>query len=185
MSVIRSWYVHLPEDVQAGVKKFIGLAREPSDEQLAEAVDLAEKDFCFDIAGLTGPLRDKVEAAIRDLALAMKAADPRHRFLRNNDGQKIHPRLRRFYDEREHVAHQNRALEGLRYRPYPLYVDFDDIAWLRNPDSTAATIGAQHVPWANLAEKPGGDNSECYAHLVIDPVSTVVLWSSPRETPSG
>jgi hypothetical protein len=183
VSIVRTWFDSLDDDLRAGVMELIGLEREPSDEQIAEVVDIAATEWRFEAAGLGPPLRERLQAAIAALEEGLRAADPRHRFLRENEGREMHPTLVAFYETGEHARHQHCALTDLRYAPFPLYVDYDDIAWLRNPDFTVEKIGPAFVPWANLAERAGGDNSECYAHLAIDPATTKVYLLEPSGNP--
>jgi hypothetical protein len=181
MSTVRRWYEELDEPTAALVGQLV-YDEYPDDEQLEEAVDLAE-GYQIDALGLDADDRAKLEAAIAELAKRLHADDPRHRFLRMYDELELAERLQRFYREGEHAGYQHGALEGTEYAPYPLYVDFDAISQLMNPDFTGEMIGEQYIEFANLLAEPDGEPDDCYAHLAIDPQTTMVYLMEPSGNP--
>jgi hypothetical protein len=180
MSTVRNWYEQLSQEVAALVRQLVA-ADDPSDEQLEEAPDLT-KDYTIDALGLSDDDRTKLEAAVTDLEARMQKDDPRHRFLKDNDGIEIAERLRRFYEDKENEKFQHAALE-VDYAEDPLYVDFDNLALLMNPDFTGEMIGEQYLEFADLKYSPGEDPGECYAHLAIDPMQTTVYLLEPSGDP--
>ncbi len=155
----------------------------PDDEQLAELPELPS--WSMDAAGIGGDDAERLTAAIEVLAARMHAADPRHRFIRENTEVELAPRLVAFYEQSEHENYQHKCLRDTNYAPYPLHVDFDVIADLCNPDFTGETIGDDYLEWANLIEnvESDPDGTECYAHLAIHPTSTQVYLMEPSGAP--
>jgi len=155
----------------------------PDDEQLAELPELPS--WSMDAAGISGDDAERLTAAIEILASRLHAADPRHYFIRTNVDVELAPRLAAFYKGNEHTKYQHQCLRDTNYAPYPLYVDFDLIADLCNPDFTGEAIGDDYLEWANLIEdvESDVDGTECYAHLAIHPTSTHVYLMEPSGAP--
>lgn len=180
MSIVRDWYENLAVDVIELVDQLVGGGS--TDEQLEEVVDMAE-GYGIDAMGLDDEDRAKLEDAIAELEQRITAADPRHKFVRMHDEIELCERLQRFYATGEHATYQHRHLSDTAYAGYPLYVDFDAIATLGNPDFTGQTIGDHYVEFANLLEAPDGAPDDCYAHLAIDPATTKIYLMEPSGDP--
>ncbi len=180
MSDIRQWYDALPPDVAGLVRSLVAVA-EPTDEQLAEAPDIAE-GYAIEAMELDDEARRRLVAAIDDLQQRMQQTDPRHRFLREHADAAMADRLRGFYEDEEYAQYQHAQLVAA-YASKPLFVDFDMIADLINPDFTAESIGAQYVEFADLKYAPDEAPGECSAHLAIDPETTTVYLLEPSGSP--
>ena len=179
MSVVRDWYDALAKEEAELVRQLVA-AEEPSDEQLEEATDLVE-DYTIDAMGLDDSDREKLEAAVAELAKRLHQADPRHRFLRDNDDVALAPRLQQFYQSGEYQRYQHKQVEAAYAES--LHVDFDGLAMLINPDFTGESIGEQYVEFADLKYSPDEAPGECYAHLTIDPQTTMVYLVEPSGEP--
>lgn len=175
------WYRSLNPKISGYVNEILHLEA-PSAHQLEEVPELA-RDFGIEMLELDDADREELEAAVEELERLMVEADPRPKFLRMNDDVELAPRLREFYEGGDHARQQHRFLEGTAYAPYRLYVDFDQIGSLINPDFLDETIGEQYIVFANLMESPESEPSECYAHLAIDPVATTVYLVEPSGDP--
>ena len=109
-----------------------------------------------------------------------------HKFLEMHKDAKVSDRLKKFYDSSEFEKYQHTKLLETEYLPNdPMYVDFNEIDNLENPDFTDETIGDVYLEFANLLADPETDPEgyECYAHLAIHPESTKIYLMEPSGDP--
>ena len=183
MTITREWYESLEADAIELVDLLV-CRPNASDEQLAECVDMLT-DYSIDSLQLSADDRALLETSILELASRLKDEDSRPKFLRMHENVDLCARLRRFYEAREFSDYQHATLENTSYMPGAMFVDFERLAHIANPDFTASTIGQQYLEFANLIVDLEADPEgfECYAHLAIDPITTSVYLLEPSGSP--
>jgi hypothetical protein len=107
------------------------------------------------------------------------------KFLSLHRDVELSKRIQDFFEQEEYKLYQHKFLKSTGYAPQPLYVDFEKIGQLENPDFTEETIGDDYLVFArlcfNLKDKPGDDG--CYAHLSIHPETGKVYLLEPSGDP--
>jgi hypothetical protein len=110
----------------------------------------------------------------------------KHRFLSmHGEVEGMSERLKNFYEKGEYKDFQHRYLDDTEYMPEPMYVDFDVIDDLENPDFTEEFLGEGWLEFANLIADLEADPEgyDCYAHLAIHPQTTKVYLMEPSGDP--
>lgn len=106
-------------------------------------------------------------------------------FLKRHKNVVLCERLAAFYNDSEYEKHQHSYIEGTQYMQEPLFLDFERIKRLDNGEFADETIGETYLPFANLTADLESDpqGHDVYAHLAIDPTTTVIYLVEPSGEP--